>query len=461
MYHGFVHGELGSEGSSITGGIGQGRLTANVEGTGRFRTGRRRPGVRLSPVLAGAFVWLFAVGAAQGQGFQRLAAVGDPAPGGGDFTELEPPSFDGNYASFRALRDVSPKRGIFRLDLQGGGVVIADTDTLQPGASGEFSGFGLQFDYPSLDDGEVVFNGAGSGGRVGVYRASPGSVSRLVDDTTMFPDAPVALGSFGAPSSDGRFVTSASNSPSVPFFAGIYSEVAGMLFSVVDTSTPFFNVDQGVVGGGLYAFQENDAPLGPHALYVAEQTPQGAGPPELVVHSSDPIPDRDRSFDTLLFPQLDRGLGDLCFWADDGSLGYEGFFRWSRLGGTVELVADTDTPIPGGSGNFSGFSLYCSINSGEVVFAGRGTGFQEGIYRKLPGAALEKVIDTSDLLEGAPVFAFDVSREAVVGGRIAFQALGDFGDAIFVTPAPEPGSTASLVAALGTLAALARRRRSR
>ena len=33
MYHYFKHGELKSEGSSITEGIGQGRVTGNVEGT--------------------------------------------------------------------------------------------------------------------------------------------------------------------------------------------------------------------------------------------------------------------------------------------------------------------------------------------------------------------------------------------------------------------------------------------
>ena len=177
-----------------------------------------------------------------------------------------------------------------------------------------------------------------------------------------------------------------------------------------------------------------------------------------MVHSSDPIPNRNRSFDTLIFPQLERSHGDLCFRADDGSVSYEGFFRWDRSDGTLELVADTETPIPGGSGNFSGFSLYCSIDAGEVVFAGTGTGFQQGIYRKPAGGALEKVIDTSDLLEGASIFAFDTSREAVVDGRVAFQAVGDFGDALFVTAAPEPGATASLAAALGSLALLARRR---
>ena len=417
----------------------------------------RRVGVRMSQLLSCALAWLFAVGAARAQSFQKLVAVDDPAPGGGAFTELEPPSFDGSYVSFRARRDVSPNRGIFRLDLQGGGVVIAHTDTPLPGGSGDFIGFGGGFDYPSLDDGEVIFNGSGSD-RAGVYRADGGTVSLLVDGTTAFPNAPGALASFGPPSSAGRFVTSVSNSPSVPFFAGIYSEIAFVLFSVIDTTHPFFNVDQGVVGAGLYAFHENDSPDGPHALYVAEQTGQGAGPPELVVHSSDPIPDRKRSFDTLLFPQLDRSHGDLCFWARDGSLDYEGFFRWDRVGETLELVADTETPIPDGSGSFSGFSLYCSIDAGEVVFAGTGTGFQQGIYRKPAGGALEKVIDTSDLLEGATVFAFDVSREAVVDGRIAFQAVGDFGDALFVTAAPEPGATASLAAALGSLALLARRR---
>jgi hypothetical protein len=411
--------------------------------------------LRTSEVSSILLAVLFATRALHAQGFQRVVGLDDPAPGGGVFGELEPPSFDGSYVSFRGRRDVSPQRGVFRLDLQGGGIVIAHTDTPLPGGSGDFIGFGGGFDYPSLDDGEVIFNGTGSD-RAGVYRGDGNAVSLLADGMTAFPNAPGGLASFGPPSGDGRFVTSLSNSPVVPFFAGIYSEVDFELFSVVDTSHPFFNVDQGVVGAGLYAFHENDSPDGPHALYVAEQTPQGAGPPELVVHGGDPIPGRSRVFDTLIFPQLDRSHGDLCFRADDGSLGYEGVFRWDRSEGALELVADTETPIPAGSGSFIGFSLYCSIDAGEVVFAGTGAGSQQGIYRKPAGGALEKVIDTSDLLEGASVFQLDTSREAIIDGRIAFQAAGDFGGALFVTAAPEPGATASLATALGSIALLAR-----
>ncbi len=42
-------------------------------------------------------------------------------------------------------------------------------------------------------------------------------------------------------------------------------------------------------------------------------------------------------------------------------------------GGTLRIVADTNTPIPGGAGNFVGFRRDPSIDSGNIAFAGGDT----------------------------------------------------------------------------------------
>ena len=50
MYHWFTHGELRSEGSSITEGIGQGRVTGNVEGA-RVDTAYQIPDEEALPIV--------------------------------------------------------------------------------------------------------------------------------------------------------------------------------------------------------------------------------------------------------------------------------------------------------------------------------------------------------------------------------------------------------------------------
>jgi hypothetical protein len=404
-----------------------------------------------SSVRAVAVTLLSTTLAAPAEAFVRLVEAGDPAPGEeGTFSELEAPSYDGRRVAFRARSNDYAVYGVFRVDEPGHGARIADTTTAQPGGSGSFNAFGQAFDYPSIDAGEVVFNGSG-GAHEGVYRGDGGPLTLLVDDTTSFPGAPGPLRTFSAPSSDGTFVVAGSDLSAIPFFAGVYAQDPLPLFTVIDTTyvppvgAGFYNVDEPVVGAGLFAFQENGTPSGPHAIYVAPQTPTGVGDLELVVSTGDPMPDRPgHFFGAVLFPQLDRAEGNLCFWADDGG-SEQGFFLWDRQTGSLALVADTETTILRGTGTFTSFSLYCSIQHGDVIFAGLGANGQHGIYHRPRLGALGIVVDGTNELDGTTAYLLEVSREAVVDGRVAFRAVGGFGDAIFI-PEPEASGGVALLA---------------
>jgi hypothetical protein len=117
----------------------------------------------------------------------------------------------------------------------------------------------------------------------------------------------------------------------------------------------------------------------------------------------------------------------------------------------VKLVADTSTPIPSGTGNFSDFGLYCSMDAGDVVFQAAGANEQNGVYIARTNGALEKVIDANDTLGDESPFQFATSREAISNGRIAFIAYIGGKQAIRV--APEPDALAAGALAVLALAA--------
>ena len=98
-----------------------------------------------------------------------------------------------------------------------------------------------------------------------------------------------------------------------------------------------------------------------------------------------------------------------------------------------DIVADTNTAIPSGTGSFSGFGRAPSIDDNRnVVFCGIGAG-QQGIYTH-SGSSLDMVADTSTLLPGQATGRTDTftsfggggggcdDRHSIDNGKVAFQA---------------------------------------
>lgn len=176
------------------------------------------------------------------------------------------------------------------------------------------------------------------------------------------------------------------------------------------------------------------------------------GPVETWLESGDPLPQGGGSFTAFTSLQIDRARGDAaCFIGHRGDPYRLGAYL-ARSDG-VEFVADNQTAIPDGEGNFE--ELFpCAIDDGVVVLQGKGSDGQSGIYRKRPGHPLEKVIDLDDALDGIGIRALAFGREGFAGGRIAFSAHLDRGAgplgpqtqaAVFV---PEPGGAALTAIAL-------------
>jgi hypothetical protein len=91
-------------------------------------------------------------------------------------------------------------------------------------------------------------------------------------------------------------------------------------------------------------------------------------------------------------------------------------------------VADLDTPIPGGSGSFTGFSSV-STNGAHTAFLGLGSSGQAGIYL---ASALTKMIAVGDLLASKTVTGLRLGRDGLSGDQLAFTAeFSDGSEGVF------------------------------
>lgn len=91
------------------------------------------------------------------------------------------------------------------------------------------------------------------------------------------------------------------------------------------------------------------------------------------------------------------------------------------MAGGLHTVADTNTPVPNGSGgNFVQFSGSLAIHSGATVFMGSDvTTSNRGIYIENNGI-LSKIIAKGDILDGSTVSSLRMTNEAFDGQSVAF-----------------------------------------
>jgi hypothetical protein len=109
-----------------------------------------------------------------------------------------------------------------------------------------------------------------------------------------------------------------------------------------------------------------------------------------------------------------------------GSEGQTGVY--SNVGG-LHVIANTTTPIPGGVGNFTSFGGL-NLDGPNVVFIGFGSNGQTGIYTDVNG--LHRVADTNSPIPGGvgnfQQFGF-FYPPALRNGRVVFSGYGSGGQA--------------------------------
>jgi hypothetical protein len=152
------------------------------------------------------------------------------------------------------------------------------------------------------------------------------------------------------------------------------------------------------------------------------------------------FPERVRAFGLVRVADLNtpipEGIGNFTFlwefelsgrnvaFLGSGASGQEGIYLFN--GASVARVADQNTPIPHGSGTFTGFSAPV-LSGGNVAFRATGASGQEGIYL-FNGTSLTRMADlTTAIPDGSGDIFTSVGGPLLSGGNVAFRGTGASG----------------------------------
>lgn len=273
---------------------------------------------------------------------------------------------------------------------------IADNQTQMPGHTENF----LQFPSTAviIDNGQVVFKGIDGGldwdQWQGIYSYQNGSITIVADKNTAMqgdPDERNFVG-FGAPSLDNGNILFGAINPYTPVNWGLYLKTNSGISKVVDfyTSMPeiggFFNISY---TSSHRDIQNTDLVFtsgGEDYLWS-----KIGGTLDLIADRSTTIPGKAVPFNNFRYPNF--GLNGIVFTGEDNT-NYEGLFLYDN--GTIETLIDTDTAIPYmESRTFDSFWTSCSdtnsvyFHSQNVPVSGQ---YCEGIY-SLADGVLEPIVD--------------------------------------------------------------------
>ena len=271
---------------------------------------------------------------------------------------------------------------------------VVDTDTPVPGFNTNFK----SFSDPSLDNGSIAF----IGGRYvsatnayrpyyrGIYTNVDGSLNVVADTTTPIPRGGGKFIFFNDFSLNNGSVAFAANREIYDYLSGIYTNVSGSLKVVADLHTPipggrggFLDSAQPSLNNGSVAFrgQGDSSPSRQLGIYK-----NNGDVLSLVADLNTPSPGGTGNLDSFFQPSLNNE--SVAF----KSYGNSQPGIYTNNGGVISVVADTNTPIPGGTGNFDNFNTP-SLSDGSVAFVGYKNS-QQGIYTNNAGV-LSVVADTN------------------------------------------------------------------
>jgi hypothetical protein len=349
------------------------------------------------------------------------------------------PSQDGNTAAFVGFGSGN-FTGLY-VYAHGSLVKIADSNTAVPAGVGNFSDFSSQGGFPSPEGNKVAFYAFGTGQvrgmtENGVYLSKNGSLTKIADQNSLIPGGSGQFLNMAQASLDGGRVAFIGHGDGQQ---GIYVFSGDTLKKVVDLNTPqpngggnFSNLTLAQLRNGVVAF----VGFGPtqQGIYTATL----AGAVSVVADLNTHIPGGTGNFTALNDVSTSggkvafRGMGSV----DDGV--------YSNAGGSIRLVANTMTRVPGEAGDFLGFGSEISFDCDHTAFLGFDAA-GPGIYTNATGS-LTKVIGRGDMLDGRMVQDVAFSAGSLSGNNLDFRASFKDGaegvfDARFAPAAvPEPSS---------------------
>lgn len=369
--------------------------------------------------------------AAQTFTFTKVADTATPVPNG-----------TGNFATFSNMLSVDASGNVAFVESNGTtnngiylsstGVLtrVADLNTTIPGGTGNFTSFAAFGN--AIEAGRLAFRGNGSISQAGIYALVSGNLVRIADTSTAIPDG---TGNFTS------FTTSYVDGTNYAFIGPGSASQQGIYVSNGTTVTRIADKTSAVPGiGGTYSWSSQ---LGFDAGNIAfwANITGGTSPGTIVgghtsggglvtlATTATAVPGAGTNFTSFVSP-VDLSSTTVAFRGN--YTGGMGIFTGNLVGGAITTIASLSDAVPGGSGNFTQVQNP-SINSSGVAFHGTFTG-GSGIYFH-QNAVLQKVISTTDLLDGKAITFLAISENSLADGYLAFRAnFADGSVGIYRTP---------------------------
>jgi hypothetical protein len=135
----------------------------------------------------------------------------------------------------------------------------------------------------------------------------------------------------------------------------------------------------------------------------------------LDIETATPIPGGTGIFSSFGLSAVSAGT--MAFAGGNSSTGDSGIY--TMTGTTVAKIADKNTPIPDGTGNFTSFSGRVAIHNGTVAFMGTGASSQVGVYTS-NGSTITTIADTGTTAPGAGHTFFTFAYPAISSEGVTF-----------------------------------------
>lgn len=242
------------------------------------------------------------------------------------------------------------------------------------------------------------------------------TLSKIVDTFTPIPDDVGNFTSVGSSAIDGN--TLVFNTTTTSEQQGIYKISDGVPSKIADKNT--------AVPGSNFTFSSFSAPvidrgnvvfgaIGSNSSSFIRGIYIQRGEMEVVVDSNTPLPGGGRNFSD--FPN---------YALDGGNVAFRGFAFdqdgiYLSRDGAVQVIASRNTPIPGGTGNFLNFGGV-ALDGDNVVFSTQGQG-QQGVYQSRDGS-LQVVADTNTTIPGGVGNFTRFSNPGIDGNNVVFGGFG-------------------------------------
>ncbi|WP_013334323.1 hypothetical protein [Gloeothece verrucosa] len=291
---------------------------------------------------------------------------------------------------------------------------VVDTNTVIPYQTNKFTGFGLGFlsqgynvGALGLSGNKVVFNGYGQTGN-GIYTGTAsGVVTLIANKTTQNPTnlSNFTTFSFSNPDIDQETVAFWGEDATVN--RGLYRRTDSNSLSLIADNKTLVPSNNSKTFAGLFnpslegetvafnGFLESEEEKG--GIYI------GTSPTSLsvVVDTNTFIPKGVENFTEFGAPALDE---QTVAFRGRGINAQEGIYLGTNSN-FLSVVADTNTFIPNGIGNFINFGNP-AFDENIVAFWGKGNQAQQGIYVGFNGL-LYKIIDLNQSLDGKTLSSLD------------------------------------------------------